>query len=82
MRFGDKAPRFLSINALEQLHADTVHLGSMSQHSLFLAGAFERDGSCMERIVTSLTERQQIRFLLTAVLAPKDDVVNFQAFLF
>ncbi len=82
MLFRDKAPGFFSLKPLEQLNADTVHLGGMHQRSLFLASVLERDGSCMERIVTGLTEGQQIRFIIASLLATENEMMHFEPLFF
>ncbi len=78
MFFRDKAPGFFCLNLLEQLHANTVHLGSMQKRSLPRAFLFERDRSSMEGIMTGFAQRQQIGFLIASVLTSENKVMHFK----
>src|SRR5215471_19170523 len=82
MFFRHKAPRFFRLNAFEQLRADAVHLRGMQQMPFFLASALEGNSPCMKVIMTGLTQRQQIRRLITSVLASENNVMHFEPLIF
>src|SRR6266700_7634428 len=64
MLLRDEAKGFLCLDSLEQLKANTIHLGRMFQIPLLLPLAFERDLACMESVMAGLTERKQIGFFI------------------
>ena len=64
---------------LPQLEADAVHLRGMKQGAFFRPLVLERDGSCMQGIMTALAQGQQIRFLIASLRTSEDDVMYLQA---
>jgi hypothetical protein len=55
--FGHKAPSLhRAVNPLEQLNADAVHLGGVSQGTFLDTLLLEFDGSCMQRIMTGFAD--------------------------
>jgi hypothetical protein len=78
--FGYKAPGLhRAVNPPEQLNADAIHLGGVSQGPFLDTLLLEFDGSCMQRIMTGFAESQQIAFLITSLLTAKNEVMDFEA---
>src|SRR6202035_1029124 len=50
--------------------------------SFFPPLLFERESSCMEAIMTGLAQRDQIAFLIAALLTAEDDVMDFEPVVF
>ena len=82
MSFRHKAPRFFRLNSFQQLHADAIHLRGMQQISFFLARVLEGNHSRVKVVMAGLAQCQKIALLIASMLAPKNDVMHFEAALF